>query len=324
VDVPITAAMLATVKRMIGEVRSVRKNGVRPRVCGCAVCSKARHDEVIQSVTERGDVSMILGVGRVYGTALEAAGYATWDTLTNCDAEAVARVITESGAKGCSPLRVSGWRMHARALASGLPEVRPDARWPIDGPYIALDLEYDVTPDKDHIWLTGAAIVASDGPEHHSWWADTPGQLREAIGGLSELLRQHPRLPVVTWAGRSADLPRIRAAGVRLGLQDVTAEVTGRHFDAYQWALNNLRLPTLGLGLKTVSHYLGFRPSSDILDGLDALMLYYDWLKDRDEKIRVRLTEYNRDDLDALTVAVTRFRELSAASRTDGHHTAAS
>jgi predicted RecB family nuclease len=322
VDVPITATMLATVKQMIGEVRSVRKNGVNPRVCGCAVCSKARRDDVIQSVTERGDVSMILGVGRVYSAALEAAGYATWDTLTNCDAEAVARIITQSGAKGCSRSRVSGWQMHARALASGLPEIRPDAQWPIDGPYIALDLEYDVTPDKDHIWLTGAAIITSDGPEHHSWWADTPGQLREALNGLSALLRQHPGLPVVTWAGHSADLPRVRAAGTRLGLQDLTAEITSRHFDAYQWALNNLRLPTLDLGLKTVSHYLSFRPSSDVHDGIDALMLYYDWLKSQDETIRGRLTDYNRDDLDALALTVARFRELSEDSRTDRHGTA--
>jgi predicted RecB family nuclease len=124
------------------------------------------------------------------------------------------------------------------------------------------------------------------------------------------LLRRHPELPVVTWAGWGADLPRIDAAAVRLGLQDVAAEITARHFDAYQWALNYLRMPTLSLSLKETSRYLGFRPSSNVLDGLDALTLYHDWLKSRDDKIRAQLTEYNRDDLDALALTINRFREL--------------
>ena len=199
VDVPVTSRLLDEAQRMIGEVRSARKNGVIPRVCGCLVCSRARRAEVIQSVTERKDVSMILGVGRVYSAALEAAGYATWDALTSRDPQAVARALTEAGARGCGPVKVADWQLHARALASGLPEFRPGAQWPITGPYIAVDLEYDVTPGNDHIWLTGAAVIYPDGADHHSWWADTPQEEREALTGLAALLDQHPGLRVVTW-----------------------------------------------------------------------------------------------------------------------------
>jgi len=161
VDVPVTSALLNEVRQMIGEVRSARKNGVIPRVCGCLVCSRARRDEVIQSVTERKDVPMILGVGRVYSAALEAAGFATWDTLICCDPQEVAQAVTQAGARGCGPVKVAAWQLHARALASGLPEFRPGVRWPLDGPYIAIDLEYDVTPGNDHIWLHVAAMRGS-------------------------------------------------------------------------------------------------------------------------------------------------------------------
>ena len=102
----------------------------------------------VLSVTERKDVSMILGVGRVYRAALEAAGYATWDTLNSCDPQHVADAVTQAGARGCGPVKVADWQLHARALASGLPEFRPATRWPVDGPYIAVDLEYDVTPGQ--------------------------------------------------------------------------------------------------------------------------------------------------------------------------------
>jgi predicted RecB family nuclease len=76
-----------------------------------------------------------------------------------------------------------------------------------------------------------------------------------------------------------------------------------------------VRLPTLSLGLKEVSSYLGFRPSTDVADGLDAIMLYHAWLTRKDETIRTQLTEYNHDDLDALALTVSRFRELVPAMR---------
>jgi hypothetical protein len=197
VGVPITDTLLATVQRMISEVRSARKNGVTPRVCGCPVCSRARRDEVIQSVTERKDVSMILGIGRVYGAALEAAGYATWDTLTSCDPQAVAQAVADSGAKGCGPSKVASWQLHARALASGLPEFQPDATWPITGPYIALDLEYDVTPGNDHIWLTGRRnLPGRHRPSflvgrHAAAGTGRPHQARQAAAPAPGAARRH-------------------------------------------------------------------------------------------------------------------------------------
>ena len=144
---------------------------------------------------------------QVYGAALEATGYPTWDSLTDCDPDAVAGAVAQVGAKGCSPARVAEWQLHAQALASGLPALRPGARWPVTGPYIAIDLEYDVTPGHDHIWLAGAALVYPDGADHHSWWADTPSQEREILTRLTMLLDQHPHLRLITWAGSTADIP---------------------------------------------------------------------------------------------------------------------
>jgi predicted RecB family nuclease len=79
------------------------------------------------------------------------------------------------------------------------------------------------------------------------------------------------------------------------------------------WAHNSLRLPTFTLGLKEVSGYLGFRPSTDVADGLDAVLRYHAWLASKDETIRTQLTGYNRDDIDALAHTVSRLRDLAPA-----------
>jgi hypothetical protein len=185
IDILVTAALLDEAQAMIGDVRAARRYGVTPRVCGCPVCSSARRDEVIGSVTGRKDVSMIHGVGRAYATALEAAGYPTWDALLGCDPDTVARAVTGTGARGCGRAKVADWQLHARALASGLPEFRPGTRWPVTAPYIAVDLEYDVTPGNDHVWLAGAALIHPDGADYYSLWAGTPGEEFGALAGLA-------------------------------------------------------------------------------------------------------------------------------------------
>jgi hypothetical protein len=68
--------------------------------------------------------------------------------------------------------------------------------------------------------------------------------------------------------GITADIPQRRAAATRRGLPGLTTAAADRHFDAWLWARSCLRLPTLTLGLKEVSGYLGFRPATDVTDAL--------------------------------------------------------
>jgi hypothetical protein len=144
VDVLITPALLAELRRLITAVRDARKHGVRPRICGCQVCSRLRCNEVIAWVTERKDLTMIWGIGPVFAAALEAADYTTGDSPIDCDPARVAAELRDAGVKNCGTGSVEAWQLHALALPSGRPEFRPGARWPAPPPYVALDLEYDL------------------------------------------------------------------------------------------------------------------------------------------------------------------------------------
>ena len=60
-----------------------------------------------------------------------------------------------------------------------------------------------------------------------------------------------------------------------------------------------------------MSGYLGFRPSTEVTSGLDAVMLYHAWLAGNDESIQDTLTAYNRDDVDALAHTISRLADMS-------------
>jgi uncharacterized protein YprB with RNaseH-like and TPR domain len=72
------------------------------------------------------------------------------------------------------------------------------------------------------------------------------------------------------------------------------------------------------MGLKEVSGYLGFRPCTDVTDGLDAVLRYHAWLASKDETIRTQLIAYNRDDIDALAHTISRLRDLAAQAAVPG------
>lgn len=320
VEVPIPAHRFDEVRRLLGEIRTARRDGVRPRICGCHVCSVVKRDEVLEAVRQREDLTMIHGIGRVYGPALEAMGIVTWRDLMSSDSRRVLVGLKRKKRFFLSARQIEYWKRHARSYAS----VGPVAFG--DGPvlptsYIALDLEY--TPP--HIWLIGVAIVDGERRKFRSLWADGPAALKRNIQELNSILQAHPALSILTWGGDGADLPNLvsaihrllpeptRQGGGWIEPNPLVAPLRDRHLDLYQYVWHRLRLPIPELGLKEVAHYFGVPRVSNIIDGLDAQMKYeeYRHAKGKQKKaIRQGLIAYNRDDLEALIEVADRVREL--------------
>ena len=187
--------------------------------------------------------------------------------------------------------------------------------------FMALDLEYD---SSGFIWLIGACIVSGDTREYYFLWADTARDEERNLRELSALIATDGELPILTWAGVSADLPRITAAAARLGIDELTEAVHARHRDLFQYALQNIRLPIPSFSLKDVAAYYGIPKVSAIGSGVQADALYDLYRAANDEReraaLRDQLTEYNRDDFDALVGAAERFRDFAVrnANRSRG------
>jgi predicted RecB family nuclease len=310
VEVPITPQRLKQVQELIRDVRKARSRGVRPRVCGCAVCSSVRRDEVAR-VTERNkDLTLLFGIGSVYAPILERAGIRSWELLLARDSADVVKRLKRRK-QYVSVAEVDRWKHHAESWRTRKPVFFGSGPC-VEEPFIALDLEYSL---NGLIWLVGASVVDGKESEYLFAWSDDRAAEIDALRQLDELVGARPELPLVTWSGTGADLPRLSAASAKLVLPHLPSALHERHVDLFTYMRRSLRLPRTGLDLKSVATYFGIPRLSPIRDGLEAEMLYGRYLTERKPKkraeLRSALRDYNRDDLDALIGTARRLRELS-------------
>jgi predicted RecB family nuclease len=306
VEVRLTPERFAELDAVIGQVRDARRHGVRPRVCGCTVCSGPLREHIAKQTWAGRDLTLLWGIARRTAIHLEALGITDFDELARRDPARVAAALCARRVS-VSSAQIEAWIEHARSYREGR-GVMFGPPPPIDGSFIALDLEYDSS-----VWLTAVLICDGDTLEHNYFWADTPGQEREALMALEAIFATYPGLPIVTWAGCSADLPQLRYAAQRHRLDHVYNEVNARHLDLFQYARATMRIPDPELSLKAVADYFSIPRISDIPDGLHAQFLYADYLACREPKERARLhaelVAYNRDDLEATAAMVRIMRD---------------
>lgn len=311
VEVPIRRDQIDEVRALLEDVRRARREGVRPRICGCIVCSVVRRDEVLAAVWANEDLTLIHGIGSHYAPALERRGITSWRDLMACDPEEVVAFMRERRYY-LSTATVEQWKCHATSYATGTPAVHgTDAPYPES--FIALDLEY-----SSHTWLIGVCIVKGERRDHRFLWADDVGSLKQNLVQLEQLLAAEPSLPILTWNGDGADTPRLRKDAERAKRPELAASTEARHLDLFQYVWRNLRLPIQSLGLKEVAEYFGVSRVSPISGGLEALTLYDQYrrtkVKDKKARVREQLIAYNRDDLDALVEVASRVHTIMVKS----------
>lgn len=296
VEIGLAAERFAELEAVIAQVREARLRGVRPRVCGCTVCSGPLRDQIAKATWAGRDLTLLWGISRVIAGHLEELGIRHFDELDDHSPFEIAMQLCARKVS-VSAAQVRAWSEHARSYREGR-AVMFGPPPPVDGSFIALDLEYDFG-----VWLTGALVCDGDRREHNYFWADNPDEERDALLALEAVLATYPGIPVVTWAGRSADLPQLRSAADRHRLMAVYDEVERRHVDLYLHAMKSMRIPHKELSLKAVADYFGVPKLSGISNGLEAGFLYAQYLRCVDPIERKRrqadLTAYNRDDLEA-------------------------
>jgi predicted RecB family nuclease len=313
-EVEIRPHRFEQVRGLLQDIRDARRIGVQPRICGCTVCSGVMRDEIRRVTVANKDLTLIWGVGPVSARRLEEIGIRTYDGLLAADSSTIVAAL-RNRRRYVSPAQVDSWKQHATSYSTSCPVVFGDPLT-LDGPFLALDLEYE---PGGIIWLVGVCLVGPGSREHFALWADTPAQEKSNLRRLAEIAAANPLLPVVTWNGNGADMPQLRNAAQRLELGETLGIVEFRHLDLFQHARKALRFPIPQLALDQVARYFAIPKISRIRDGLEALFWYRGYRSSRDENrrdaLKTNLLDYNRDDLEALVGVAERISGLQCSSQ---------
>lgn len=305
--VELSRQLLATVRQTIDEVRRVRA-GPEPRPCGsfnCYVC-RVSHPPDRTRFPESEDLTRLSGLDWRTAQRLELVGVRSLDDLESLGGAEICNRIKGTGWP-FGKYHLDGWVAEAQAWRTGKPVVYGN---PPELPreFIAFDIEY---VSGREVWLAG---MLPTGGSLKQLWSWKPAGERAIAESLAEYWESRPDVPIVTWSGRSAEVPQLRRAADRAGIGGLLDPE--RHFDLhYDWANRHLRLPCRGQGLKEVSEYFGLsRAEQTVHSGLEAAHVRARASRSRNpwrrRAAKSRLEAYNADDLYTLTALVEKFQEL--------------
>jgi len=300
VDVELRPSHFQKVNQLLSQIRIAREKGVQPRVCGCPVCTGLKAEEVRLSTLSRKDLTLIRGIGRSYANSLEESGIKSYEELIAADSSMIVATLHKRRYY-VSLAEVEGWKRHAASYSTGRIVVfgQPIS---LQVPFLALDMEY--IPETGFIWLIGVCIVRPTGSEYRCYWAEKKAEEKSNLRSFSELLSSNASIPVVTWSGKSAEVPFLRKAAQRIKLNNLMSIMESQHVDLLDHFLKAVRIPKPSFTLDVVADYFGFARLSSVSGGLEAQMLYKRYLATRKKtqrrEIKNSLIEYNRDDLNAL------------------------
>jgi len=287
-------------------IRRARRDGVKPRICKCPYCDS--RPKIVRAAMKAKDLTCIWGIDRRRAASLERLGVHSYADFLDGDADQLVQQC------GVSPRTMAGWQAHGRSYEERRAVYFGEDRLKFQD-MLVFDLEYQglTIGDDSRIWLIGICAVVSGRQKYEFLWADSPLKERRNILTLFERLEKSGRMPVVTWSGRTADLPQLRNAMTRLRIRRSCHALFARHIDALAFLCSNMRLPIPAFGLKDVAEYFGIARESGVADGREANVMYRQYREARGKEktsLRRELQGYNRDDLRCVAEIVGRLASV--------------
>jgi len=309
-EVLLTNRDLDELDSLISEIRYVREVGTEPVIRSeCEVCGL--HDECLPLLSRRGDLTLLHGISEVRKKELDSLEITSISALSGADAADLRQKWRELTPYAPGISEIERMQIHAKSWIERRPIYFGCSSFDLLDKVAILDLEYD-----SFIWLVGFLVPDTEAPRCYQFFAEKRAQEKQILLRLVDLVEKYPTCQILTWDGIRADMPHLEAAWDRHELPGEKLQtLKRRHSDLYQLFLHSYRFPSKSFSLKTVEKHFGFRRKHKDMDGLLALALYNQYLDipksdEKRAKIKQKLLEYNRDDLEATLHVLSQLRLL--------------
>jgi hypothetical protein len=196
------------------------------------------------------------------------------------------------------------YALQALALRENKVHVHGDPRITLSPTQVYLDIEG--LPDRRFYYLIGALVVTGQSQDCHSFWADDESQQATIFAQLAELLTTISGAKVFHYGNYEVNAVRRMISRVPVPSQKTLGEILTYGTNILSIISSQVYFPTTSNSLKEVAAFLGFRWTNVKASGLQSVVWREQWDETRDETLKAKLLQYNRDDCLALR-AVTEF-----------------
>jgi Icc-related predicted phosphoesterase/uncharacterized protein YprB with RNaseH-like and TPR domain len=273
-----------------------------------AIIKLEAHEKPIVEWRELRPVSFVPGIGPVSAERLRGIGIRTVEELAAAPAELVCRTVRFG-----HPPEVLLAR--ARAVVEKRPIFlrRPELTGEDE---VFLDIETDL--GQNYIWMIG--VCAGKKGKYRSFFAESPKEEKAILLDFLSLTESHPNTRLLTCSGSRFEERVIRN---RLTFYGLPTSVCDRMIDLYQTISRSVALPTSSCRVKEIAAFFGYHYKHSDLDGFGVAVLYAStYLRSRHplrkRKLRVKLREYNEDDVRCLPFILGAIENLSKKEASNG------
>jgi len=180
-------------------------------------------------------------------------------------------------------------------------------------------IDFEGLPEEGWVYLIGIVIKA-EGKENdiYSYWANDKSEEEQIFQNLFEILIAHPDVPIYYYGSYESKALKLAAKKWSGIFEQELPEIERRLVNVLSYLRTHVYPPTYGNGLKEVAGFLGFQWRDQEADGVLSMKWRKDWETSRDDILKEKLLQYNRDDCNALAKVSQWLLQLTAESKQDG------
>jgi hypothetical protein len=207
-------------------------------------------------------------------------------------------------AKRQRPRFPHNFALQALSLRENKVHVHGDPNLTLPPTQVYLDIEG--LPDRGFYYLIGVLVVTGQSQEYHCFWADDESQQVAIFAQFAELMTGNAGCGLFHYGNYEINAVRRMLSRVPEPSREPLRAILTRSTNVLSIVGSHVYFPTTSNSLKEVAASLGFHWTSVEASGLESVVWREQWEVARDEVLKAKLLQYNRDDCLALST-VTEF-----------------